>query len=237
MKRNEKILVCAVAYLAAGGLWFAVASPAFNDSQQKSTELAAKTQENTELKIKLSDNARLQREHQQLQAEIDQLRGSVPKSPDVDVLIIDLEKMVLDAGMDIVSIDTPTPEKLKQVEESQGEEAPATPGAPRVSQAVSGGLKPAAPAQAPKPAAPQPPGTKASGPAPVETGLERQVLQVTVQGSYPDFIELMKKLEAYQRVIGVSQVELGFPTTGKETKAPDSKQLKISFYMTAYYLP
>ncbi len=220
MKRNEKILVCAVAYLAAGGLWFAVASPAFNDSQQKSTELAAKTQENTELKIKLSDNARLQREHQQLQAEIDQLRGSV-----------------LDAGMDIVSIDTPTPEKLKQVEESQGEEAPATPGAPRVSQAVSGGLKPAAPAQAPKPAAPQPPGTKASGPAPVETGLERQVLQVTVQGSYPDFIELMKKLEAYQRVIGVSQVELGFPTTGKETKAPDSKQLKISFYMTAYYLP
>lgn len=231
MRNREKRLLCAVAYVLALTAWFTVAAPAVTEAQDRLNELTEKNKEDAELKIKLRDVARLRKEQQSLNSEIDQLRGSVPKSPDIDILMIDMEKMVLASGLDIVSVLEPEREKLKLSEESQETDSLQPVGAPKVSGFVSGKAPP------PKPAAPTAPGAKAGAPAPIETGLVKHVLQVTVTGSYAGFIELMKKLEAYQRVIGVNQIDLGFPTEGKEQKEPDSKRLNISFLMTAYYLP
>lgn len=227
MQTREKILLCVIGYIIAVVLWFSGASQALTEHQTKTDELDAKLKEQTELKIKLSDLSRLQQEKVKLEGEIDQLRGSVPKSPDIDILIIDLEKMALESGLDLVSVEEPDKDKLRATEAADQEAA--------------------APAKGPKgPAQPKPDEPRALGanptadkakPAEVETGLVKQFMLVSAQGNYAGAVEFMKKLQAYQRVIGVSQVEVGYPTEGKEQKDLDSSELKISFLMTAYYLP
>jgi len=48
----------------------------------------------------------------------------------------------------------------------------------------------------------------------------------------------MRKLEDYQRVLGINQIELEVPSeTGGIRKTVDPSQLQISFLLTAYYLP
>src|SRR5579885_697535 len=133
MQTREKILLCAAGYLIAIVLWFSGASQALTDHQTVSDELDKKSKEQTDLKIKLSDQARQQQENQKIKAEIDQLRGSVPKSPDIDILVIDLEKMCLDSHLDLVSVEEPDKDKLKATESA--EEASNQP--PKVSGAVS----------------------------------------------------------------------------------------------------
>lgn len=231
MQTREKIILCTAGYLVAVGLWFGVAQGALSEAQARAEELENKKKEATELSIKLKDKVHLQKEHDDLTRDIEQVRGSVPKNPDIDLLVIDLEKMCLDSGLDLVSVEEPDKEKLR-ASEAAGEE-PASLPQPKVSGAVSGG-----PAAA-KPEGPKIPlpGDKNKPGSEVDTGLVKHFLLVSAQGSYAGAIELMKKLESYQRVIGVSQVDIGFPTESKEQKEPDPNQLKISFLMTAYYLP
>lgn len=226
MQAREKILICAGAYLMAATVWFTVASPAFTEAQEQMKQLADKNKENAELKLKLLELVQVEQEKRSLQNEIEQLRSAVPKSPDIDLLMIDLEKLCLDSGLDVVSLEEPDKDKLKQTELAQ-EEEPKTP-------AGKAGDK--AKAQENVKNKPAGPAKEKAGPE-VETGLEKAIRQITVTGSYAGCIELMKKLEDYQRVIEINQIEISFPTEGKEERKADSKQLKIAFLVTAYYLP
>jgi Tfp pilus assembly protein PilO len=222
MQTREKILLCVVGYIIAVVLWFSGASQALTEHQTKSDELDAKLKEQTELKIKLSDLSRLQQEKVKLEGEIDQLRGSVPKSPDIDILIIDLEKMALESGLDLVSVEEPDKDKLRATEAADQEAA-----------APKGAKAPPKPDEGPRALGPAPGADKAK-PVEVETGLVKQFMIVSAQGNYAGAVEFMKKLQAYQRVIGVSQVEVGYPTEGKEQKDLDSNELKISFLIPLY---
>src|SRR5205823_2501335 len=47
--------------------------------------------------------------------------------------------------------------------------------------------------------------------APVETGLSKLVMQVDVTGDYPNYINLVRKLEGYERVVGIDQVVVAVP--------------------------
>jgi hypothetical protein len=241
MATREKLLLSIGGYLIAIALWFLVAQPSLTEVQTKMEDLSGKQKKQTELKIKLADNARLLKEKQVLEGDIEQLRGSVPKSPDIDILIIDLEKMCLDSGLDLVSVEEPDKDKLRLMEQPEESTSPTPPkvsGVTGAAGAAAGQQGAAATPEASKP--PTAPGAanKANAPsAEVETGLVKEHLLVQAQGSYAGTVELMKKLESYQRVIGVNQVEVGFATEGKEQKKPDPKELKITFLVTAYYLP
>lgn len=228
MQTREKMLLCVIGYIIAVVLWFSGASQALTEHQAKTDELDAKLKEQTELKIKLSDLSRLQQEKVKLEGEIDQLRGSVPKSPDIDILIIDLEKMALESGLDLVSVEEPDKDKLRATEAADQEASTQTKG-------PKGPAQPK-PDDGPRALGANPTAEKAK-PAEVETGLVKQFMLVSAQGNYAGAVEFMKKLQAYQRVIAVSQVEVGYPTEGKEQKDLDSNELKITFLMTAYYLP
>ena len=192
--------------------------------QTKSENLTSKTKEYIELKTKLAEFSQLEAAHRSLEEEIAKLRGSVPKSPDVDILMIDLEKMCLGSGLDLVSLEEPDKEKLRHVEAAEEALVPQK-------MSVSTAGKALAPSKA------QAAGDKGKASPAVETGLLKQFLLVNAQGSYAGCVELMRKLEAYQRVIEISQIEVGFTGEGREKKEADSGQLKISFLVTAYYLP
>ena len=107
MQLRDKILLCALPYAVAGYAYFALASPAMVANQEKEVELADKRREQIELSTRLLEVKRQQEEKARLDREIGDLRGSVPKSADIDILLIDLEKMCLDSNMDMVAIEAP----------------------------------------------------------------------------------------------------------------------------------
>ncbi|MBI4532916.1 MAG: hypothetical protein HY711_03130 [Candidatus Melainabacteria bacterium] len=230
MQAKEKVLICAFPYLAGGALWFALTNPAFMAAQDKNNELAEKKKEHVELTTKLAELARLEKEHKSLEEDIQHLRNSVPKSPDLDLFLVDFEKMCLELGMDIISIESPEREKQK-LSESVEQEVLSLSGGSAIN--ALGAIKDQV---TPGPKAAKTPQKAKVGPE-ADIGLSKLVKQVTVTGDYPNFLELMRKLESYQRVIGINQVEAEIPPEVGKGKIQDVRNLVVSFLMTAYYLP
>ena len=236
MQTRDKVILCAVPFLTSGYLWFSLVNPALLAGQDKSNELAEKKKQQIELKTKLFELARLEKEKSTLTNEVEDLRGSVPKNADMDILMIDLEKMCLESGMDIISVEEPEKQKQQQLEKIE-EESHAHPASGRTTPADSLNLARKLVGVAPITTGATPPATNAKPETKVETGLSKLVKEVTVTGNYPSFVKLMRELESYKRVIGISQVEAELPAEIGKSKAQDVKQLVITFLMTAYYLP
>lgn len=224
IQTREKIVLCVVPYLLGGYLWVSVTSPVFTERQEKDTQLNKKRHEQIELETKLHDITRLQKEKGELERSIQSLRSSVPKSPDTDVLLIDLENMAAVSGVDLVAIEPPEKDELKQMEEVTS--TPAKGGPSEVKKEEKPAMS-AAPAM----------GKTKQPTAEEESGLSKEVLLVKVTGDYPSFIEFMRRLESYQRVIGITRVEAKLPAATGDKKVQDPKLLQIAFFMTAYYLP
>jgi hypothetical protein len=234
MSLRDKILVCLVPFLLAAILWFGLASQAYVDWQEKDKQIEEKNQEQTQLKTKLANLARVDKERAALNLDIEALRSAVPKSPDLDILLIDLEKMCLDSSMDLVSVDKPDAKSLSdtQAQDAEAKELASASGK------LSVGAKSKDVALGAKADKSKTPGGKNEvKSAEEEAGLNKQVLSVTVIGDYPSLIELMKKLQGYERVTGIGKITIGLPDAKDKGKGDPSKQLKISFLLTAYYLP
>jgi hypothetical protein len=227
MQKREKILLCVMPYGLAAYLWFSLANPALVAGADKSTELEGKKQEKIELETKLFDLQRTQKAHAELEKDIEQLRSSVPKSSELDLLIIDLEKMCLDSHMELVSVKPPEADRLKQMEslEEAAQTETTAPG------------KLALGAKSQERARTSKSGDKAKTSGAVETGLSKSIVEVSVTGDYASYIDLMRKLEGYERVVGVNQIKVDLPPAAGDKKTRDPKQLAINFLLTAYYLP
>jgi hypothetical protein len=229
MQKREKILLCVMPYGLAAYLWFSLTSPALVAGQDKTTELEGKKQEKIELETKLFDLQRTQKAHAELEKEINLLRSSVPKSPDLDLLVIDIEKMCLDSGMDLVGLKPPEADRLQAMqkleEESQSQSTAS--GKLALGAKSQDRNKPAKPADKAKP------GEATTN----ETGLSKLVMECHVTGDYPGYITLMKRFETYERVVGVNHIMVNLPPPAGDKKTRDPKELDISFMLTAYYLP
>jgi len=243
MNTREKILLCAGPYLLAGYLWFSLTSPTYNEGHVQDTELSKKRQEQIELKTKLLDLHRLEKERTNLEQNITSLRAAVPKSPDVDLLVIDLEKMATDSGLDVVSIGPPE-EDQEGNEETEG--LPPLPGKNPLEQPLKADPK------KPTPAAAKADKGKSLNPEPVDSGLSQHLLQVKLTGDYPALVGFMHKFDSYERVVDISRISAEIPGDkesdkdedknkdpkgSKATMKADPKMLDMSLLMNAYYLP
>lgn len=261
MNIRTKAIICAAPLLVAGYVWFSMAAPAVTQQGEVSTALAEKQKEQIGLKSQAFEVTKIGMERATLEKEVEALRRAVPNSPDTDLLVIDLDRMCGDSGMDLVSIAPATDEKTKALEESEQMEALSE----VRNKYASGGLlgkakslgdvtktlkdkadetKDGAKADADK----DKDGKDGKPSNKIDTGLEKKVFQVAVTGDFPGFIELIRKLEDYQRVIDINGIDVsltgeddsgsakGSKSSGEET-GPDPKHLKISFLLTAYYLP
>ena len=235
MPFRDKILFCLVPYLLAFILWFSLAGQAFSDWQDKDKQISEKSKEEVDLRTRLFQLTKLQKQKTQLLSDIEQLRSAVPKSPNLDILLIDLEKMCLSSGMDLVGVEKASEKKIADMTASDAEDESnaLTPGK------VLAGGKNREGAKAPvgkRGAKPSPEKVKPSTPE-EEVGLSKVVLDTQVIGDYPSLVELMKKLEAYQRVIAVNHISVQVPTKDSKVSGDPANRLKISFLITAYYLP
>jgi Tfp pilus assembly protein PilO len=109
--------------------------PAVTEESAKLVDLAQHKQQKEQLDIKLKEKLRIDREKQALVADIASLRNAVPKEANIDLLLIDLEKLAKEANVDLIGFETPGTEDVKEthkemvemLEDLKGKQAKAKP--------------------------------------------------------------------------------------------------------------
>ncbi|HEY9792656.1 MAG TPA: hypothetical protein V6D22_19805 [Candidatus Obscuribacterales bacterium] len=257
-------IVCAVApFGIAAAVGFSLLQPAFQDYTEKAQNVDTRKHDSEELTAKLADRGKIMKEKTELEAAIESLRGSVPKDPGLDILNIDLEKMALDSGLDLISITAPNKEVLKKAGIADDAE-PTTLGSTMAKnkEALANKVKAAAAPASAAAAAIAGAGSKgaAAAKAPPDAGLAKNILQVKLLGSYSNLMTFTHKLETYQHVLAISDLHVSLPRGAKGTAAlaanpwqsktlPDDSDineadppgdpdaLNVTMMITSYYLP
>lgn len=230
-----KVLLCLTPYILAGVLIYFGLYPAFTESFSKASELDTQKSEAEQLRQKLKDKFKAEADRQSLEEQVRLLRSAVPKKPELDLLILDLERLCGQSGLDLVAIEVPESEAIRKLKASEEEvkdvlaqgEGKLTLGSKTLLKAQKKSLKES---------------THDEG----ETMLKQLVKQVYVTGNYGYIVDFMRKLEAHERVLGVSQMTVALPQESNEgerdpaserAKKLDLKQPMLSFLLTLYYLP
>ena len=236
MKTHYKIAISAIPFLLAGLVLSALTYPNFLEDQEKSRELSVKEEQYKQLQVKLQQRIKAEQEKKILETDIETLRGAVPKSPELDLMLIDLEKMCEDSKIILLSVETPTQESMRQISSSEDE----------IKELIGErdgkiglGTK-----------ALQKSGTTAGAKveeSPTDTGLKRLIKQVYVSGDYNGMVGLMKRLESYQRTVAVEEISIAIksPAGNEGERTPASEHAQklglskpvMAFLMTLYYLP
>jgi len=208
--------------------------PAVTEESAKVADLAQHRKQKEQLDAKLKEKLRIDKEKQTLVADIASLRNAVPKEANIDLLLIDLERLAKQANVDLIGFETPGTEDVKEthkeinqmLEDLKDKQA----AKPKPKDA-----KPAAPAAAAKPAD-----------IGSELGLKQIDKEVYVTGDYSSMVQFVRNIEAYERVMGVSHVVIAVPKDEAKAdtdKASErAKKLKLNqpvmcFLLSVYYLP
>lgn len=232
-----------------------LAYPAYTDFTAKAQQVDDKKKEQDELQTKLTARARIQKEKVEMERDISALRDSVPKKAEVEMLNIDLEKMCVESGVDLVSFRSPTSEELKKSgaadppPESAGTNM--SKGKAALANKVKDTLAPVSGAAGAAAAAAS--GAKPKISSSPDAGLSKFNMQIKVIGDYAGIMQLAKKLESYQRVIAIADLQTSVPkkeaNTASKGELPDDAvptesdevgdyhRLNGTFMITAYYLP
>jgi Tfp pilus assembly protein PilO len=241
MKAQFKLAIALTPFVAAAAVASTYTYPAFLDAQSKLQEVKQKEADKARLDVKLKDKSLVEAEKQNLETQIQLLRGAVPKSPEMDLLVLDMEKLCNESGVDLIAVEEPAPETLQAIKTSESSMQELS---SQNDGKITMGSK-----SLPKPSIVQ---AKTDGktdtgqPKPDDTALKKVLKEVYVTGDYDGILAYMKRLESYQRVLGVSNVSLAMATKGSEVQrtpaAEKAKKLELnqpvlSYLMTVYYLP
>jgi hypothetical protein len=241
MRSSIKLAIGLLPFLAAGAMGSYVVLPAYQDDQSERADVASKQAENDLLVAKLRDRKKAETERKTLEGDIDMLRGSVPKAPELDLFMLDLEKMCKKAGVDLIAVETPEPEAMRNLDTSNDEMQKAA----QTGSKIGLGSKTMEKRQ-------QGQASDEHEPKEDQTALKQLTKQVYVTGNYDGIVALMKELENYQRVTGVRQVCVATAGDKEEVQAQSTQngagdrakklalpenQPVMSFMMTLYYLP
>lgn len=237
MDVKTKMAVCVLPFVIAGGVGFALAYPAYNEYATKASAVEEKKTEAADLEGKLVNRNKVAKEKKDLDSTINQLRSSVPRRPDTELLNLDLEKMALESGLEMVAFKEADKDLKKRAgipEEdtsadgtnmSKGKDKLAarvknTVGAAGAAAAGAGAAVAGAAAGAAGAKAGAKPGAADAGktPPPPDAGLLKAIMQVKLIGDYKSLMTFVHKLETYQRVVAISEVKTTIPKASKDSK-------------------
>lgn len=240
MDPRIKALVVLFPFIIAGYVGFSLLQPALEECSTKDTTIGEKTKEKDDLDLKLTNASKVSAKKIQLEQEIDKLRGSVPKSPEIDLLTIDLERMCKDAKMNMVGILAPKTDgsapKPVTAEEKSSYLKKKQDKLKNVLKGNDAG------------------GGAAGAVATAEDNaneLSQTSKQFIVTGDFNGLQKLCHELETYQRVVRIDDIQFRLPKkdTGKDKVKIDDSPLTegedggdpnllfITMTLTTFYLP
>ncbi len=242
MSRDMQIFLCTVPYLFALAIGFSYIPPGLDEVKRLNTEIETVRGEYQKLSDRLKEKEALAEEQRKLDKDIQKVRAAVPPSAQMDILMIDLEKISDLSGVDLIAIEQPAADKGKEKKGSVMDSIVAE----------MGGKGLGAPQAAEKPAiAPNAPGQKAPVKPKEEDsdtlGIQRIERRVFVAGEYSQLLDFLKKLEAYQRIVGIQDLQISAPPSkdsetaktpaGERAQAMELQKPVMTFIMNVYYLP
>lgn len=214
----------------------AAAYPAFVEEQERLSDLSVHKEEDAQLTQRLADRKKSEQEKKSLESDIELLRSAVPKSAELDLMIMDLEKFCTDSGVDLIAVETPQASAVKASEQEVTDILGTTEGK------VTLGSK-----TLEKSAAPSGKQTATGSTPEKEIGLKQSIREVYVTGSFNGIVALLKKLESYRRIVGINRVAIAIARDARsgsqdDTASEKARKLKLSepvmsFLLTLYYLP
>ncbi|HEY9683908.1 MAG TPA: hypothetical protein V6C86_20160 [Oculatellaceae cyanobacterium] len=231
MTPRTKVLLLVMLGLMVFAIGYAGIFPAYSEMQQRSTELKERRDENQQYLNKLAARAKADAERHSLESQIKALRNSVPKQPELELVMLDIERMCHDCDVDLIGVEDMDPDTLARL---QSEHKTKTNDANNIFKPIT----------ALAPSLPFGPKNDKKGTENNEQPTFKQLTkQVYLTGDYEGFLKVMRKMESYQRVIGMNNILIAVPS--KDAKDPSSvkaerlkiKQPIMSFLLSIYYLP
>lgn len=234
MKKQYKIALSILPFVLSAVVLSSLTYPKVLEDKEKTDELTQKNQAYQQLQAKLQQRNKAEQEKKTLESDIETLRGAVPKSPELDLMMIDLEKMCSQSDLHLLGVETPSQEAMHQISSSEDE----------IKELIGEGkvglgtrtLQKAGTAS----------DTKNKEARANDTGLKRLIKQVYVTGDYNGMVGLMKRLEGYQRTVGVDEISVAVSNKeeNQERSAAAERAQKLNspkpvmaFLLTLYYLP
>jgi Tfp pilus assembly protein PilO len=238
LSRSMQIIICALPYVLTLFLLTIYVQPAWDMSSRSQNELQTLTVEFNRLEQKVREKEALIRQKNELDRDIQRMRAAVPTKPDMDILLIDMERLSSESGTDLIAIEPATDDKKGKGENLMDS----------IIAEVGGKLTP--PANKPNtPTKPQQPAVKKQEePADQNIlGIKHIERRVYVSGSYAELMSFLKRLEAYQRIVGIRNLNVAMPESNEretlKTMASEKgrnlelNQPVMTFLMSIYYLP
>lgn len=208
--------------------------PSFTDSQREHEELAAKKQELQTILGRAADRDRLDKIKNNLQADIDALRKTIPKAPYLDLLMLDVEHMAQESKVDIIGLEQQEKQSGNQPESNDLEEIMKARNEAAAMAATTRKIQPPTP-------------VKKEEAAPNPFGIKQLTRRLYITGDYDNLIAFMRRLEAYQRIIAMKNLTVAIATendanTTKNAAGERAQKLKLTkpvmtFLLNVYYLP
>jgi len=213
--------------------------PAWDMSSRVQGEVKTLQAEFDRLSVKVKEKETLIEQKRRLDKDIQRMRSSVPARPEMDILLMDIERLSAEAGTDLIAIEPPVEKKsdkgdniVDSIMAEVGGRMRMTPKANRTAATT-------------KPIQPGIQHEEASTEDPL--GIKHVERRVYVTGSYNDLMKFLKRLEAYQRIVGIRSLIVSLPESSDrdmlKTLASDKgrtlelDQPVMTFLMSVYYLP
>lgn len=239
MSRSTMILLCGFPYVATLFLLIGYIHPAFDDASRLNGELTTLNNELQRLSQKIKEKEVLLEQKRKLDKDILRLRASVPPTPDLDILLIDMERLSHESGTDLIAVEPPADAKKEKGENLMDS----------IIAEVGGRMIPQAAKKPASPRSPQQPAVKQDEKSSVQDpfGIKHVERRVYVSGEYNQLAGFLKRLEAYQRIVGIHGLVVAMPEDSEKDimktlasekgRSLDLTHPVMTFVMSVYYLP
>lgn len=245
MDLKVKIFLTATPFFMAGYTGFMVLQPTLDEYNMKQSTVSTKKEEAEQLNARLGSLGNIGKTVKDLDRQISSLRQAVPKSPDLEILNLDLERMAEAAGIDIIKFE-PTVAAAgttsSSVADETGERSSVMKGAG--ANALKKRIDKVTGAKDKKDDKKDKEQNTAADP-----GLSERNMTLTLMGSYESLVKMLNSIETYQRVLKVESLKAWVPKKIKPGELPDEGEpgaeeeldnpdlLVITVGLKTYYLP
>src|SRR3982751_2926091 len=117
MSNSMQLIVAGLPYVITIFLLLGYISPSFESYLRTEGELKSLTNESDRLLQKVKEKEVLLEQKRLLDKDIQRMRASVPPSPEMDILLIDVERLSDQSGADLISVE-PVTDKQKGKDEN-----------------------------------------------------------------------------------------------------------------------
>ncbi|MBX9667927.1 MAG: hypothetical protein K2X93_09930 [Candidatus Obscuribacterales bacterium] len=242
MSKTMQIILCGAPYIFTLVALIVWVQPAIESANHVKYELTMLTDEYDRLARKLKEKEVLIEQKRKLDRDIQRMRASVPPAPEIDILLIDMERLSNESGTELLSVEPPSETKTDKSENIMDS----------IIAEVGGRLAIPKPPEKEKPKVAKPNPTPSINKVieealPDPLGIKHIDRRVYVSGNYRQLSDFLKRLEAYQRIVAIRGLIVAAPDNAEKdmVKTPASEKARslgldtpvMTFVMSVYYLP